>query len=256
MKPPSLSVLAEWDAKSPTMAGWSEEGRMGCWICRHQVNPRYGDPVGTCSDCWIHACDDHGERLAGAKFRCAVNTARISYANLVFADPDALPLGAALFGGKVAAARLPDGRGSDSALWQHSVAHRDFWRDRIELVLARASSDPNSPWFGRPVPRDERTLIALADLIGLVAWYLGLAIGERYPSLADAHERIRTRYDPERPAPFALAWLFDLLSITPAEIVYLLRYYYADIPEVAETDQYWGLGGRLYQFTLEYPFKP
>jgi hypothetical protein len=218
---------------------------VGCWICQHQVTPQSVEAVGTCSDCWIHACDDHGERLSGGKFRCAVNTAKVSYSSLAFAAHDALPIGSAALG-KAPGMLVPDGLGPGSWLWALSAEHREYWRGRIADVLGQAEADPNSPWFRREVPVDPPALVALADLVGLVAWYLGLRIDQRYPSLADAREITRAE-------ALALAWLFELLKITPAEVAYLLRYY-ADTIAVGETSTDWGFGP-LHESLLSSPFQ-
>jgi hypothetical protein len=221
---------------------------MACWICMHQMHPTVSEAVGTCSDCWVHACDQHGERLANAKFRCAVNTARVRYDSLVFASAAALPL--------VVDAVPPPGAqlepsyawGPASPLWRQSAAHRAFWRERIEQVLEQAIRDPHSPWFDRELPRGEDVLNELADLVGLVAWYLGMKIDEQYPSLESA----RYLLGPGEPNGVVLAWLFERLRITPAEVVYLLRYY-AATTEPGETSADWGLG-ELYALVLTNPF--
>jgi hypothetical protein len=226
--------------------------------------------------CWIHTCDNHGERPAGSKFKCAVDTAKVRYASLVFGSPAVVPVGSTTAGqrrvqldpdGQLA----PYGWGPGSRLWERSARHRRYWRGRIVRVLEQASYDPHSPWFDRllhgPMLQLELGrggLMALADLVGLVAWYLGLQLEEPFPSLQMARERVPAR-DPsefdrspdenfERTGADALvlAWLFDLLRITPAEVVYLLRYY-ADTDKRAETSPDWGLG-ELYEQVLTNPF--
>jgi hypothetical protein len=252
---------------------------MGCWICHHQVVSAVGEAVGTCSVCWIHACDDHGERLSGAKFKCAIETAKVRYASLVFASPATVPVGS----GVATRQRIEidfelNSWGTGSALWARSAPHRDYWRRRIQRVMRHARNDPNSPWFDarrfEPFPDpleslaesepDRAMLMELADLVGLVAWYLGLRLDEPYPSLATARDRApaadaaRPRSLPEHderadPRLLALTWLFGLLRITPAEVVYLLRYY-ADTDDPRHTSPDWDLGGELYERLRTSPF--
>lgn len=240
---------------------------MGCWICRHQVVASVSDAVGTCSLCWIHACDDHGERQSGSKFECTIETAKVLYSSLVFSSPAAVPIGALAPSG-LQPGLASDGWGPGSRMWEQSVPHREHWQLRIQQVLNLATADHNSPWFGREVPDDPVTLRRLADLVGLVAWYLGLRIHEPYPSFDTAMRLMREgrtepadfAMSPEQAEPYqragvdalALVWLFDRLQITPAEVVYLLRYYTeSDIP--AKTSSDWGLG-ILYQRLLATPF--
>jgi hypothetical protein len=219
---------------------------MACWICAHQVNPTVSEDVGTCSDCWVHACDDHGERLASKKFRCAVTTGRIAYNSLAFASAAALPLGARAIPSLGTQPEPPDARERVSQLWSQSAEHRQYWRERIGSVLQRAVQDSHSPWFERRLPQSEDVLIELADLVGVVAWYLGLKVNEPYPSLESAHRLAGPGVD-------VLAWLFERLRITPAEVVYLLRYY-ADTIEPGETNADWGLGDQLSALVQTNPF--
>lgn len=245
---------------------------MGCWICQHQVIATGGDAVGTCSQCWIHACDSHGERISGGKFQCAIETAQVLYADLVFSSPAAVPVGASAVRGDRLG--LPSdlavvGWNPNSRLWQRTAGHRAYWRERIGRVLRRASEDQFSPWFGREFPDDPRALRQLADLVGLVAWYLGLRPRIPYPSTTTAGEFMRAGHTPSadldnedswpflddgypRLDPSVLAWLFARLRITPAEVVYLLRYY-ADTEEPYETAPDWGLGP-LHERLLQDPF--
>jgi hypothetical protein len=245
---------------------------VGCWICQHQVVSTGGEAVGTCSQCWIHACDTHGERLSGAKFQCAIETAQVLYADLVVSSPAAAPVGAsALRGGPLGLQSdvTIAGWNPNSRLWQRTARHRAYWRERIERVLRRASGDHFSPWFGREFPDDRLALTQLADLVGLVAWYLGLGPRVPYPSTATAGEFMRAGHtspadlDNEDPWPYpdngfpgldpsVLAWLFERLRITPAEVVYLLRYY-ADTEEPYELASDWGLGP-LHDRLLQDPF--
>jgi len=76
-----------------------------------------------------------------------------------------------------------------SQLWERSATHREFWRERISNELEAAATDPHSPWFDRELPQDQQVLADLADLVGLVAWYLGLQVDEPYPSLDDVYGR-------------------------------------------------------------------
>jgi hypothetical protein len=163
---------------------------MGCWICHHQVVSIVGEPVGTCSQCWIHACDDHSERPSGSKFQCAIETAKILYASLVFGSPAAVPMGASTAAGRGAQLAF-DGWGPGSRMWELSAQHREYWRRRIRRVLERAVADGHSPWFGRELPHDSAALTRLADLVGLVAWYLGLGAQEPYPSVRTAERLMR-----------------------------------------------------------------
>jgi hypothetical protein len=241
---------------------------MSCWICHHQVVSIVGETVGTCSQCWIHACDDHSERPSGSKFQCAIETAKILYASLVFGSPAAVPMGASTAAGRGAQLAFDDW-GPGSRMWELSAQHREYWRRRIRRVLERAVADGHSPWFGRELPHDSAALTKLADLAGLVAWYLGLGAQDPYPSVRTAGRLMReghaeptdfaefdTRQDEpyERSGadPLVLAWLFDRLRITPAEVVYLLRYY-AKTDEPRQTTADWGLGV-LYERMQQNPF--
>jgi hypothetical protein len=214
---------------------------MACWICAHHAPSVVTRDVGTCVECGIHACDDHGERLASDKFRCAINTAKILYTSLTFAHPVATPLAPA---GLQATGPFRPG----PLISQRSAEHRHHWREHLPRVLPFAAQDPHSPWYQRDVDFDEPTMKALADLVGLVAWYLGLAPSQPFPSRSNAAALDETD-DPR----LAIARLMQWLNVTPAEVVYLLRYYSeATIPQDTEPD--WGLGDDLWAYLRENPF--
>jgi len=60
-----------------------------CYWCVTNRDAVLGDPLGTCSDCWVFSCGDHAERDAAiGKWRCFDGVAKLVAAGAHFEDAE------------------------------------------------------------------------------------------------------------------------------------------------------------------------
>jgi hypothetical protein len=136
-----------------------------CYWCATTSSVEPHPPLGTCSDCWVFACDTHAERDTAnvGKWKCFDGVAKLLSAGAGFDDAVDEPDGAITTATELKL-RFP-------RIATETESDREYWRERgDELIQAAARVDPERSAALEDGGEERRLL--LADAVGVVHHYL------------------------------------------------------------------------------------
>jgi hypothetical protein len=133
-----------------------------CYWC-HTNDEELKDPLGTCSDCWVFACDTHAELDTAnlGKWKCFDGVAKLASAGAGFDEVDEAA-GLAISSTEELEQRFP-------RIASATAAEREEWRARMSetLPVARQIDPDRAAWLSEG--HRERLL---ADAIGILRHFV------------------------------------------------------------------------------------
>jgi hypothetical protein len=154
-----------------------------CYWCVATDRDPERDPLGTCSDCWVFACDVHAELDAAnrGKWECFDGVARLLSAGAGFDDADDVS--------HEAITSQAEFRERFPRIAEETVGERQEWHERTDDLLEKARLIAPED-VGRTAPGEEQRLL-LADAVGVLRHYLPAQA--RYAFMVDPRPEHRIR---------------------------------------------------------------